>query len=148
MGKNGPACLKTARQAAVAPMPDYRSIMRRTQGAPPMKILLATLAALGLCTSAWAQQPARNFPAPIDGDFAIKNFRFDTGETLPSLNLHYRTIGTPRRDASGVVRNAVMILHGTGGTGAAFLSATFGGLLFGPGQVLDATRDYIILPDG
>ncbi|OLC49270.1 MAG: hypothetical protein AUH43_07745, partial [Acidobacteria bacterium 13_1_40CM_65_14] len=65
-----------------------------------------------------------------------------------SMNLHYRTIGTPRRDASGVVRNAVLILHGTGGTGAGFLSQTFGGELFGAGQLLDATRYFIILPDG
>ena len=91
---------------------------------------------------------AADFPAPVDGDFVARDFRFGSGETLPALNLHYRTIGTPQRDASGVVRNAVMILHGTGGTGAAFLSQTFGGELFGAGQVLDATRYFIILPDG
>jgi homoserine O-acetyltransferase/O-succinyltransferase len=94
--------------------------------------------------------PARaaGFPAPAEGDFVARDFRFGSGETLPALNLHYRTIGTPRRDASGIVRNAVMILHGTGGTGAAFLSPTFGGELFGAGQILDATRYFIILPDG
>ena len=91
---------------------------------------------------------AAPFPAAVEGDFVVRDFRFGTGETLPSLNLHYRTIGTPQRDASGVVRNAVMILHGTGGTGGAFLSQTFGGELFGAGQVLDATRYFIILPDG
>jgi len=91
---------------------------------------------------------AADFPAPVDGDFVARDFRFGSGETLPALKLHYRTIGTPQRDASGVVRNAVMILHGTGGTGAAFLSQTFGGELFGAGQVLDATRYFIILPDG
>jgi len=88
------------------------------------------------------------FPTPTEGDFVIRDFRFGTGDTLPSLKLHYRTIGTARRDASGTVRNAVLILHGTGGTGAGFLSSTFGGELFGPGQLLDATRYYIILPDG
>ena len=62
--------------------------------------------------------------------------------------LHYRTIGTPQRDASGIVRNAVLILHGTGGTGAGFLSQTFAGQLFGAGQILDATRYFIVLPDG
>ena len=98
-------------------------------------------------TSASAQQPSQ-FPAPVEGDFVARNFRFGTGETLPSLSLHYRTLGTPRRDAAGVVQNAVMILHGTGGTGAAFLSQTFGGQLFGPGQLLDATRYFIVLPDG
>jgi len=88
------------------------------------------------------------FPAPVEGDFVVRDFRFSSGETLPSLSLHYRTIGTPRKDASGVVRNAVLILHGTGGTGAGFLSQTFGGELFGSGQLLDATRYFIILPDG
>jgi len=87
-------------------------------------------------------------PAPVEGDFVVRDFRFSSGETLPSLSLHYRTIGTPRKDASGVVRNAVLILHGTGGTGAGFLSQTFGGELFGSGQLLDATRYFIILPDG
>jgi len=94
--------------------------------------------------------PARgaDFPSPVEGDFVARDFRFSSGETLPSLNLHYRTIGTPRKDASGVVRNAVLILHGTGGSGAGFLSQTFGGELFGSGQLLDATRYFIILPDG
>jgi len=67
---------------------------------------------------------------------------------LSELKLHYRTIGTPQRDATGVVRNAVLILHGTGGTGAGFLSQTFAGQLFGAGQILDATRYFIVLPDG
>jgi homoserine O-acetyltransferase/O-succinyltransferase len=91
---------------------------------------------------------SRDFPAPVEGDFVARDFRFGTGDTLPSLNLHYRTIGTPQRDAAGMVRNAVLILHGTGGTGAGFLSQTFGGELFGPGQPLDAARYFIILPDG
>ena len=94
--------------------------------------------------------PARaaEFPPAVEGDFVAPDFRFASGETLPSLTLHYRTIGTPRRDGAGIVRNAVLILHGTGGTGAGFLSQTFGGELFGPGQLLDATRYFIILPDG
>src|SRR3954467_11267754 len=91
---------------------------------------------------------AAEFPAPAEGDFVARDFRFGSGETLPALNLHYRTLGTPQRDASGVVRNAVMILHGTGGTGGAFLSQTFGGELFCAGQILDATRYFIILPEG
>jgi homoserine O-acetyltransferase/O-succinyltransferase len=93
-------------------------------------------------------QPARTMPAATEADFTVRDFTFGTGETLPELKLHYRTIGTPRRDGSGVVRNAVLILHGTGGTGAGFLSRTFGGELFGAGQLLDATRYFIILPDG
>jgi homoserine O-acetyltransferase len=91
---------------------------------------------------------AATYPTPVEGDFVIRDFTFGTGETLPSLNIHYRTIGTPKRDASGVVRNAVLILHGTGGTGAGFLNQTFGGELFGADQLLDATRYFIVLPDG
>jgi homoserine O-acetyltransferase/O-succinyltransferase len=91
---------------------------------------------------------AADYPTPVDGDYVARDFRFGTGETLPALRLHYRTVGTPRRDASGVVRNAVLILHGTGGTGRSLLSPTFAGQLFGAGQLLDATRYFIILPDG
>jgi len=91
---------------------------------------------------------ATNYPAPLEADFTIRDFTFGTGEKLPSLNLHYRTIGSPRRDVSGVVRNAVLILHGTGGTGGGFLSPSFAGQLFGPGQLLDATKYFIVLPDG
>jgi homoserine O-acetyltransferase len=113
-----------------------------------MKVfLVSALVALTSLIGTPAVQAA-DFPAPTEGDFVARDFRFASGETLPSLNLHYRTIGTPRRDASGVVRNAVMILHGTGGTGAGFLSQTFGGELFGAGQLLDAARYFIILPDG
>jgi homoserine O-acetyltransferase len=89
-----------------------------------------------------------NPPAPVEGDFIVRDFRFSTGETLPELRLHYRTIGAPVRDGSGVVRNAVLILHGTGGTGAQFLAGNFAGELFGPGQLLDASRHFIVLPDG
>jgi len=91
---------------------------------------------------------AAEYPAPVEGDFVVRDFAFATGERLPELRLHYRTIGTPRRDASGIVRNAVLILHGTGGSGAGFLSQTFAGQLFGAGQILDATRYFIVLPDG
>ena len=58
--------------------------------------------------------------SPTEGDFVIRNFRFASGETLPEVRMHYRTLGTPRRDGEGIVRNAVLILHGTGGTGAQF----------------------------
>jgi len=113
-----------------------------------MKLFLVS-AIIGLtCLAAAPAAGAADFPAPVEGDYVARDFRFGSGETLPSLSLHYRTIGTPQRDASGVVRNAVMILHGTGGTGAAFVSQTFGGELFGAGQALDATRYFIILPDG
>jgi homoserine O-acetyltransferase len=89
-----------------------------------------------------------NYPSPAQGDFLIRDFHFKSGEVLPELNLHYTTIGTPLRDQRGMVRNAVLILHGTGGAGNNFLSPQFAGVLFGPGQLLDATRYFIILPDG
>lgn len=88
------------------------------------------------------------YPTPLEGDFVLRGFRFDSGEELPELRLHYTTIGTPVRDESGLVRNGVLILHGTGGSGQAFLKHEFAGVLFGAGQLLDAARYYIILPDG
>jgi len=115
---------------------------------PPKRVgVFLALALVCALPTAYGQAPS-NFPAPVEGDFVVRDFKFVSGETLPELRLHYRTIGTPRRDASGVVRNAVWIGHGTGGTGAGFLSRTFGGELFGPGQILDASKYFIILPDG
>ena len=91
--------------------------------------------------------PQASPPPPAESDFVIRNFRFTSGETLPDLRLHYRTYGTPRKDASGVVRNAVLIMHGTGGTGAQFTGRGFAGELFGAGQPLDAAKYFLILPD-
>ena len=85
---------------------------------------------------------------PTDHDYTIPEFTFKSGETMRNLRLHYTTLGTIRRDAAGHARNAVLIGHGTGGTGRAFLSAGFGGELFGKGQPLDAGKYFIILPDG
>jgi len=82
------------------------------------------------------------------GDFVMRDFRFMDGSTLPALRIHYTTLGRPRRDAAGTTRNAVLILHGTTGTGRGFLSAGFAGELFGPGQLLDTATHYVILPDG
>src|SRR5271170_4658123 len=84
---------------------------------------------------------------PLEGDYTAHDFHFKSGETLPALHLHYRTLGTPTRDANGRVTNAVLILHGTGGWGGNFLAPQFAGVLYGPGQLLDITRYYIILPD-
>ena len=86
--------------------------------------------------------------ATAEGNFVAKNFKFQSGESLPGLRLHYTTLGKPARDAQGRVTNAVLILHGTGGTGHQFLQPIFAAELFGPGQLLDASRYYIILPDG
>lgn len=76
-----------------------------------------------------------------------RDFRFRSGETLPELRLHYTTFGVPARDAAGHVRNAVLIMHGTGGSGSGFLGPAFAGVLFGAGQPLDASRYFLILPD-
>ena len=85
---------------------------------------------------------AASYPEPVSANFRIPQFRFASGEVLPELKLHYTTIGTPNGN------NAVLILHGTGGSGTSFLSEHFAGRLFGPGQPLDATKYYVILPDG
>jgi homoserine O-acetyltransferase/O-succinyltransferase len=110
--------------------------------------IAACFALLLFAAAAVGAQGGRAFPTPVDGDYTARDFKFGDGGTLPALKLHYRTIGTPQRDASGMVRNAVLILHGTGGTGQGFLSPTFGGELFGAGQPLDASRYFIVLPDG
>ena len=103
--------------------------------------MVRTILALALATVAVhaSAQPAV-FPTPVDGDFVARDFVFGSGERLPEIRIHYRTVGTPRKDADGVVRNGVLILHGTGGSGAGFLSATYGGRLFGKGQPLDAEK--------
>ncbi len=97
-----------------------------------------------LLTGLWAA----DYPAPVEGDFVLRNFAFGSGEKLPELRIHYRALGTPRRDAGGLVRNAVLITHGTTGSGAQFIRPEFAGELFGPGQPLDATKYFIVLPDG
>jgi homoserine O-acetyltransferase len=111
-----------------------------------IRLVLPTLALL-LATLLAAQAPAAPPLAPAEADFVIPDFHFRTGETLPSLRIHYRTLGEPRRDRDGRIVNAVLILHGTGGTGAQFLRPQFAGELFGPGQPLDTARWFIILPD-
>jgi homoserine O-acetyltransferase len=83
---------------------------------------------------------AASYPAPVEGDWVVHDFRFHSGETLPELRLHYTTIGSPSGDP-------VLILHGTGGAASGFLNDRFAGELFGPGQPLDAAHHYLILPD-
>ena len=85
---------------------------------------------------------------PKSGDYVAPNFRFQSGETLPQLKLHYTTIGTPRTDLDGHVTNAVLALHGITGTGQNFLAPSLANFLFGPGQPLDASKYFIIMPDG
>jgi homoserine O-acetyltransferase len=87
------------------------------------------------------------YPEPKPGEYVIRDFRFASGESLAEVRIHYRTLGTPQRDQKGTVRNAVLVLHGTTGNGGNFLRAEFAGELFGKGQLLDAERYYLILPD-
>jgi len=102
----------------------------------PLALLLAT------ATSAQAQ-----VEGATEADAILKDFTFATGEKLPELRLHYTTLGTPQRDKAGHVTNAVMILHGTGGTGKQFFQPQFANELYGPGQPLDTSKYYVILPD-
>jgi homoserine O-acetyltransferase len=108
-----------------------------------MKVLgRAVQAAAGLALTLWAfAAPAADYPAAKEGSWVAKDFRFHTGEVMPELRLHYRTIG----DAS---KEPVLVLHGTTGSGASMLTPNFAGELFGPGQPLDATKYFIVLPDG
>ena len=108
-----------------------------------------------LFLAALVAQPAQAVPAASvgknwatsDGNVVLKNFRFRSGEVLPELRMHYTTLGTAHRDAAGQIDNAVMVLHGTGGTGQQFLRPQFADELYGPGQPLDIGRYWIILPD-
>ncbi|MBM2805885.1 MAG: hypothetical protein HW419_3778, partial [Deltaproteobacteria bacterium] len=102
---------------------------------------VSSLVACGLFSfliafSVWAA----DYPAPKEGSWTVRDFRFHTGEVLPELRLSYSTVGDPSGEP-------VLILHGTGGAGGNFLNNAFAGELFGPGQPLDATRYFIILPD-
>ncbi len=109
---------------------------------------LAFLVAIMLLAAFSCAAQQTPVPATTEGDFVIHDFKFHSGESLPELKLHYTTLGKPARDAQGRVTNAVLILHGTGGSGRQFLQPQFAGVLFGPGQLLDTSRYFIILPDG
>jgi len=104
--------------------------------------------ALLLCLLAVGFASAADYPAPTEGDYTLRDFKFASGETLPELRLHYRTLGKPEKDAQGKTTNAVLIMHGTTGSGAQFIRPEFAGELFGKDQPLDATKFFIVLPDG
>jgi homoserine O-acetyltransferase/O-succinyltransferase len=111
---------------------------RLSRAAAGTLLSLAALAAAA--TGAAAQTSASNYPAPKEGSFVAKDFKFHTGEVLAEVRLHYRTIGEPTGEP-------VVVLHGTGGSGVSMLTPAFAGELFGAGQPLDAKRYFIILPD-
>jgi len=87
-------------------------------------------------------------PQPVERDVVLKDFRFQSGESLPELRIHVRTFGTLKKGADGKATNAVLILHGTTGSGGQFVGPGFAGALFGPGQPLDAAQYFLVLPDG
>jgi homoserine O-acetyltransferase/O-succinyltransferase len=116
-----------------------RSAPPRHAGAPPPAPAPAAPRA--------APQPIAGV-TPVPGDYTIKDFAFTSGEKLPEVRLHYTTLGTAKRDAAGRVTNAVVILHGTTGSGTQFFRKQFTEPLFGPGAALDLTRYYVIIPDG
>src|ERR1041385_5442202 len=91
---------------------------------------------------------AADYPPPTENDYSIRNFKFSSGETLPELRIHYRTLGKAEKNAQRKTTNAVLIMHGTTGSGAQFVRPEFAGELFGPGQPLDATKFFIVVPDG
>jgi homoserine O-acetyltransferase len=109
------------------------------------RIIAALVCILSLAGS--ADSVAATWPQPADGMWIIPSYRFADGETLTNVKLHYVTLGSPRRDRAGHVKNAVLIMHGTGGSATQFLNERFAGILFSPGGLLDAARYYIIIPD-
>src|SRR5215471_19114720 len=120
--------------------------MRRQKTFTPliMKAILSFCIAFIVTSIGHAQT---NYPPTVEGDYIIKDFTFESKESLPQLSLHYTTLGQPVKDKDGRVVNAVLIMHGTTGDGHQFLSKQFAGNLFNAGQLLDATKYYIILPD-
>jgi homoserine O-acetyltransferase/O-succinyltransferase len=108
----------------------------------------ALIAALLLLAAAPAAAQTTPWPNLREGDFVLKDFAFASGEVLPELKLHYRTLGTARRNAAGEIVNGVVLLHGTSGSGADWLRASLADELFGANQPLDASRYFIIMPDG
>jgi len=106
----------------------------------------ALILLIAITASAHAQPSQTRWPIK-DGTYIIKNFRFETGESLAELRLHYLTLGTSHRDSAGHTDNAVLLLHGTGGDAHSLLNPAFADVLFGPGQPLDITKFYIVLAD-
>src|ERR1035438_4199394 len=114
---------------------------------------LGTLVVFAIAFAQWHAGAQTTAPtaagaqAPQESDFVIHDFRFQSGETMPDVPIHSSTLGTPVKDAPGYTTNAVLLLHGTSGTGRQFLRPTFADVLFGRGQLLDIRKYYIIMPD-
>jgi homoserine O-acetyltransferase len=130
------ACQDTRESPAPAPQPRKPEPQPSRRGAPTQTPTPAHA----------APQPIAG-AMPVPGDYTIKNFVFTSGERLPEVRLHYITLGTAKRDAAGRITNAVLIMHGTTGSGTQFARKQFAEPLFGPGQALDLSRYYVIIPD-
>ena len=109
--------------------------------------IAVTLAVLGSAVFSYSADSGPPLPEKREGAFVVRDFKFRSGETIPELHLGYTTLGTARRDSSGGVTNAVLLLHGTTGTGASWLQPSLADTLFRAGQPLDAGKYFIILPD-
>jgi homoserine O-acetyltransferase len=110
-------------------------------------VRFSVLAVLLFYVASASPQQTSQLPAPKEGDYVSHDFHFASGESLPELRLHYATFGTAVRDAKGKVTNAVLLIHSTTSTGRQFLAPQFADVLFGPGQLLDVSRYYVILID-
>jgi len=126
--------------------PPYRGAGAHAPRARFVRALVNAVILSLLCLYA-VRAPAAAYPEPVHGEYVVRNFRFASGESLAELRLHYLTLGAPVRDGGGRVTNAVLLLHGTGGSAAGFLTERFAGELFGEGQPLDARHWFIVMPD-
>jgi homoserine O-acetyltransferase len=121
--------------------------MRNITQFPGVLATLALTLAFGSVAAQQATPDKATWPTPQEGDFVVPDFHFQSGKIMPEVRMHYTMLGKPAKDASGRTTNAVLILHGTGGNGHSLLRPIFADVLFGPGQLLDATKYFIILPD-
>ena len=112
------------------------------------KLCLGVLWAIACIALGAAPRAVSAEARPLEGDYVLHDFHFASGETLPELRMHYTFFGKAKKDAQGRVTNAVLIMHGTGGSGRSLVNERFAGVLFQKGQLLDAEKYYIILPDG
>ncbi|MDQ6648326.1 MAG: alpha/beta fold hydrolase [Pseudomonadota bacterium] len=139
-------------KVCVRPSFDWQSdILREVKAMLRMCLAVLLGCSLALTVSAQtgtsAEMAVMGGLHPVPGQFLVRNFRFQSGEVLPELKLHYQTLGKPRLGPDGHVANAVLVLHGTGGSGNQFLVARYAGELFGPGQPLDVSTYFVVLPD-
>src|ERR1700761_5512129 len=121
--------------------------MRKLRMSLPTLISLAAAALLAAALGAPALADG-TLPRALDGEYVLHDFHFTSGETLPELRIHYTYFGKIKKDSAGRVTNAVLIMHGTGGSGSSLVNERFAGVLFGPGQLMDTSKYFVILPDG